>query len=104
MAYIHPQSVIDDCNNFRELMGLRTSDPDELQELFEKLTARWILSASTRQHPDATQKQLELMDSAFKALLAEWPIRYSHMLLFKMGFRKFPASQGEDVPDQKDKP
>ena len=90
MSIIHPQTVIDDCNRFRQLMGLRTSDPDELQELFGHLTGAWMMAGSTRQHPDATEKQLKLMDFAFRGLQAEWPVRFSYMILHKTGLKTFP--------------
>ena len=85
MAYIHPQSVIDDCNHFRELWGLRSSDPDELQKLFGHLTVAWSLARSTSQHPEATKEELKLMDSVFDIIRIEWSIRYSYMVLQKTG-------------------
>jgi len=87
---IHPKSVIEDCGRFRKLWGLRSSDPDELQEIFSNLTAAWMMAGSTRKHPEATEKELESMDFVFRGIQSEWPIRFSYMVLHKTGLKTFP--------------
>lgn len=81
---IHPQYVIDDIHRFRDKMGLRSSDLDELQELFATLMGCWVMARSTKQHPDATKKELDMMDMAFECLKAEWSKRF---VLLVMGQR-----------------
>jgi len=77
---IHPQHVLDDCARFRELMGKRNSDPDELQKLFVALIGASVMALSTRKHPDATPEELKLVESAIDILMVEWPMRYSYMI------------------------
>lgn len=78
---IHPKTIIDDVHRFREKMGLKTSDPDELQELYSTLLGCWAMARSTRQHPDATEEELDLMDRAFECLEAEWSKRFVMMAM-----------------------
>jgi hypothetical protein len=77
---INPQHVLDDCVRFRKLMGLRNSDPDELQELFVHLISAYIMASSTRKHPNATPEQLKLLERAVDTLMVEWPMRFSYMI------------------------
>jgi len=78
--YIKPQHIMNDISTFREKMGLKSSNPDELQEMFNNLTAAWLMAASTRKHPDATDDEIETMDSCMDSLIVEWPMRYSMMV------------------------
>jgi len=90
---IRPQHIIDDIHRFREKMGLRSSDLDELQKLFASLMGCWAMARSTRQHPDATQEELDMMDMAFECLEAEWPRRFAMMAMGPM----YPHKQNKEM-------
>ena len=92
---IHPQHILDDCLRFRELMGRRDSDPEELQQLFTFLVGASVMARSTRQHPDATKAELERVQSATDALMVEWPMRYAMMVVGPM--TKSDDEVGEEI-------
>lgn len=84
--YVRPQHVIADIHRFREKMGLITSNPDELQDMFGSLSVAWIFATVTRRHPDATDKEIEMLNSFMDALMIEWPMRYSMMIMKSLNF------------------
>ena len=79
-SVIHPQTVLNDCVEFRRLMGMKSSDLEELQELFGNLVMASIMAQSTRVHPEATQELMDRMQRVVDVLVYEWPIRYSLMI------------------------
>jgi len=60
-------------------MGLRSSNPDELHEMFQKLIIAAGLAASTKRHPDSTDEEIDLMLHMVDALMVEWPMRHAQM-------------------------
>lgn len=76
---VHAKHVLDDCRRFRELMGLRSSNPDELHQMLQNLMAASMVAASTKRHTDSTDEEIYLMQHMVDALMVEWPMRQAQI-------------------------